>query len=52
MMVLVFLLLAIAMGIIIWTSKRLWGVAIFLIDLILALLVFWSYATDKINIQL
>ncbi|GEM_PF-6592844 len=52
MMVLVFLLLAIAMGVIIGSSKRLWGIAIFLTDLILAVLVFWSYATDKINIQL
>lgn len=52
MMVLVFLLLAVAMAVVMWTQRRRLAIAIFWVDIVLAVVVFMTYATDKINIQL
>lgn len=52
MMVLLFTLLAVALGIAFWTRRRRLAIAIFLISQAAAFSVFLSYATDALNIQL
>ena len=52
MMVLVFILLAAALGVAFWTRRRRGAIAIFLISQAAAFFVFLSYATDVLNIQL
>ncbi|MDF3055370.1 MAG: hypothetical protein K0Q74_1277 [Gammaproteobacteria bacterium] len=52
MIVMLFFMISVAMGLVLWTDKYLLSMVVFWVTLVLVAIVFFHHMTDKLNIAL